>query len=135
MSTGDPIQAWVWFDLAAAKGDDVAAAERTRLLFLLDEEALARARRLSRTLAPSPIAQPIESELGRARAPEMVRIESGCFAMGSDPNEAGRHDNEVRRPVCVEGFSMSRYEVTRGEYAAFVRDTGREVPDGCQNLQ
>ena len=90
--------------------------------------------RLARALSPPPIAQPVESEseLDLARVPEMVRIEAGCFAMGSDPSEAGRHDNEPWHSVCVEDFSISRYEVTRGQYAAFVSETGREAPDGCQ---
>ena len=130
----DLAQAWVWFELAAAKGHEDAAMERTRLRLGLSEEELARAMRLARALSPPPIAQPVESEseLDLARAPEMVRIEAGCFAMGSDPSEAGRHDNEPWHSVCVEDFSISRYEVTRGQYAAFVSETGREAPDGCQ---
>ena len=63
--------------------------------------------------------------------PEMVRIEAGCFQMGSPESETGRGDDERRHRVCVEAFSMGKHEVTRGQYAAFVRETGRAVGDAC----
>ena len=128
----DLVQAWGWFDLAAARGHDVAAMERARLRLRLGEEELAQAMRFSRAFRPPAAGRPIENQLELARAHEMVRIESGCFAMGSAASEVGRHDNEPRHPVCVEAYSISRYEVTRGQYAAFVSETGRETPDGCQ---
>ena len=133
----DPAQAWAWFDLAAARGHDTAARERMRLRLRLGEEELARAMALSRELGLPPTVPPARSESGSgsglrfARAPEMVRIKSGCFAMGSVPAEAGRHDSEALHAVCVEDFSLSRYEVTRGQFAEFVDDTGRKAPDGC----
>ena len=64
-----------------------------------------------------------------ALAPEMVRIRGGCFKMGSPAGEKGREHNERRRRVCVEGFSMGRYEVTFEEYDRFVGATGRKRPD------
>ena len=63
--------------------------------------------------------------------PEMVRIEGGCFQMGSPVSEAGRDDDERLHRVCVEAFSIGKHEVTRGQYAAFVRETRRTVGDGC----
>ena len=64
--------------------------------------------------------------------PEMVRIEGGCFQMGSPLSEEDRRDNERRHEVCVESFSIGKYEVTRGQYAMFVRATGRAVGgDAC----
>lgn len=153
----DLVQAWRWFALAAAEGHDVAAVELTGLRRRLSEEELAEATRLTRDRRPPPADPPSENDpeparvpaaarpvllaqrpdpIGNdpesARAPEMVRIESGCFAMGSAPSEAGRDDNEPRHPVCVEAFSISRYEVTRGQYAVFVSESGRETPDHCQ---
>ena len=144
----DPAQAWAWFDLAAARGHDAAAGERTKLRLRLNEDELAQALELSRELNPLLLAQPTGRETGipsgtetaaevetapePATAPEMIRIRSGCFAMGSDPAEAGRHDSEIRHYACVESFSIARYETTRGQYAAFVDATGREMPDGCQ---
>lgn len=69
----------------------------------------------------------------RVPAPDMVRIGSGCFAIGSDRAEIGRHEHETMRPVCVEEFFISRYEVTRRNFAAFVRATGyQSFSGGCQ---
>ena len=64
-------------------------------------------------------------------APELVRLEGGCFEMGSPVSEPGRDDDEGRHQVCVADFSIGKYEVTRGEYAAFVQATGRSQEDGC----
>ena len=33
--------------------------------------------------------------------------------------------------MCVEAYSISRHEVTRGQYASFVNETGRPTPDTC----
>ena len=63
--------------------------------------------------------------------PEMVRIKGGCFQMGSPESETGRYDDERQHEVCVESFSMGKHEVTRGQYAAFVRETGRAVGNAC----
>ena len=63
--------------------------------------------------------------------PDMVRIEGGCFWMGSLESEEGRRNDERRHEMCVEAFSMGKHEVTRGQYAAFVRATGRAVADAC----
>ena len=79
-----------------------------------------------------------EEERRRAEArriaeltPEMVRIEGGCFLMGSPESETSRDDDERQHEVCVESFSIGKYEVTRGEYARFVRETGRATGDEC----
>ena len=135
----DLVQAWVWFDLAAAKGRESAARERTKLRARLSERELAEAAELARQLNPSPATQSATPPPARgndfAAIRQMAAIEGGCFAMGSGTEEAGHHRNEVRHRVCVNGFSISRYEVTRGEYAEFVRDTGRGTDDGCRTLR
>ena len=61
--------------------------------------------------------------------PEMVRIEGGCFRMGSPESETGRDDNERRHRVCVEAFSIGKHEVTFAEYDRFAEATGRSRPD------
>ena len=129
----DPVQAWVWFDLAAARGNDEAARERARIGLRLDEEELAEAMTDSRALSSMPVTPPAEGAIGPelVEAPEMLRIDSGCFEMGSDRSEFGRAEDEVRVSVCVEGFSIARYEVTRGQFADFVHDTGHPEPGGC----
>ena len=135
----DLVQAWAWFDAAAAKGDEAAAVERRKLRLRLSEEQLAEAMTFSRILRPTPAgaqdgsgheSEP-EPDPEPVPAHEMVRIAAGCFAMGSASSEAGRHGDEWRHPVCVEEYSISRYEVTRGQYASFVNETGHRTPDTC----
>ena len=134
----DLVQAWAWFDRAARRGHEATATERDRLRARLGEDELAEAMRLSRTLGlpagEGEAAETLEheSEAEPVPAPEMMRVASGCFAMGSAASEVGRHANETPHSVCVEDFSISRYEVTRGQYALFVGETGRETPDGCR---
>ena len=63
--------------------------------------------------------------------PEMVRIEGGCFLMGSPESETSRKDDERLHEVCVEAFSMGKYEVTFAEYDRFAETTGQSrPPDG-----
>ena len=67
-----------------------------------------------------------------ADCPELVVIPAGRFQMGSPSHEEGRFDNEgPLHEVQVNRFALGKYEVTRGEYAAFVRDTARGDGDGC----
>jgi formylglycine-generating enzyme required for sulfatase activity len=74
--------------------------------------------------------------------PEMVVIPAGTFTEGSSSAEKswaasqvgsaeGVADEAPRRRVSVPPFAMGRYDVTRGEYAAFVRETGHSSRDGC----
>ena len=83
----------------------------------------------------SSIVSPITSpKLFCAACPEMVVISSGSFQMGSPGSESGRYDYEgpVHRVSICSKFALGKYEVTRGQYAAFVRDTGRGTGDGCR---
>ena len=77
-----------------------------------------------------------------ADCPEMVAIPAGLFTMGSSPSEqswAAHHgaklewvaDESPQHSVSVRSFALGRYDVTRGEYAAFVRETGYQAGDGC----
>jgi formylglycine-generating enzyme required for sulfatase activity len=40
-------------------------------------------------------------------------------------------DEAPQHEVTLPRFALGRYAVTRGEYAAFVRETGRSAGDGC----
>jgi formylglycine-generating enzyme required for sulfatase activity len=40
-------------------------------------------------------------------------------------------DEAPQHEVSVPSFAMGKYDVTRGEYAAFVRETGHSAGDGC----
>ena len=71
--------------------------------------------------------------------PEMVVIPAGEFVMGSPESETTREAvpaefarwERPQHTVRVErAFSLGKYEVTRAEFAAFVRETGHEA-NGC----
>ena len=61
--------------------------------------------------------------------PEMVVIPSGSFRMGDvrHPNEKPVHAVNIRYT-----FAVGKYEVTRGEFAAFVRDSGHGADGACR---
>ena len=74
--------------------------------------------------------------------PEMVVVPAGSFTMGSSASEkswAASHggnlesvaDESPQHQVSLRSFALGKYDVTRGEYAAFVRETGYPVGDGC----
>lgn len=63
----------------------------------------------------------------------MVIVPAGTFTMGSPEAEAGRYEREgpVREIAIPEPFAMSVYEITRGEYARFVRATSYLGGNSC----
>lgn len=74
--------------------------------------------------------------------PEMMVIPAGKFTMGSSAEEkswAASHggsneavaDEAPQHVVSLRSFALGKYDVTRGEYAAFVRETGHPAGDGC----
>ena len=74
--------------------------------------------------------------------PKMVVIPAGNFIMGSSASEkswAATHgasaesvsDESPQHPVSLRSFALGKYDVTRGEYAAFIRETGYAAGDGC----
>ncbi len=72
--------------------------------------------------------------------PEMMAIPPGAFTMGVAAGEEEREgvDSMLRgrsapqvRVTIGYGFAMGRYEVTRGEFQAFVQATGRRMGELC----
>src|SRR5665213_538084 len=72
--------------------------------------------------------------------PVMVKVPTGTFMMGSSSSETTREAvpdqfaTTVRPQHAVtigREFALGQYTVTRGEFAAFVRDSGYEPPRGC----
>jgi formylglycine-generating enzyme required for sulfatase activity len=45
----------------------------------------------------------------------------------------GVADEAPQHNVSLPSFAMGKYDVTRGEYAVFVRETGHSAGDGCGN--
>lgn len=77
-----------------------------------------------------------------AACPQMVALPAGRFTMGSsaaDQAWAVSHgttaesvsDESPQHEVALRAFAMGKFDVTRGEYATFVRDTGHPDGDGC----
>lgn len=74
--------------------------------------------------------------------PEMMIVPAGRFTMGSPAAErswAATHGESVeavadeapQHEVSLPSFAIGRYDVTRGQYAAFVKETGYPAGDGC----
>ena len=66
--------------------------------------------------------------------PEMVVIPAGAFVMGSPKSDAFySNDNErPTHPVTIpRPFALAKSEVTRGQFAAFARETGHPVGNTC----
>ena len=64
-----------------------------------------------------------------AKPLEMVLIPAGTFTMGSPASERGRYSSYEWLPHEVTistDFYLGKYEVTVGQYAAFLRATGKE---------
>jgi formylglycine-generating enzyme required for sulfatase activity len=59
---------------------------------------------------------------------EMVSISPGTFMMGSSSDEQDRDPNEgpQHQVTLTQGFYMGKYEVTVGQYVAFLEATGEE---------
>ena len=67
-----------------------------------------------------------------ADCPRLVVIPGGSFLMGSPPDEPLRHANEgPQTTVHVASYAIGETEVTRGQYAVFVRETKRRPATGC----
>ena len=65
--------------------------------------------------------------------PEMVVIPAGSFTMGSPASETDHFDNEGPQHQVRIGapFAVGKFEITRGQFAAFVNDTGYKPGDSC----
>lgn len=63
----------------------------------------------------------------------MVTIPAGIAVVGADESDGFRNPDEIpQRTVTIpKSFEVSKYEVTRGEYAAFVTATRRPVAGNC----
>ena len=64
--------------------------------------------------------------------PEMVVLPAGTFTMGTPDDEMGRQDDESpQHPVTfAKPFAISRFQVTAGEWEAYLKATGVKIPDG-----
>ena len=66
------------------------------------------------------------------QCPALVVIPAGNFIMGSPATEPGRYDEEgPQRSVHIGRLAVGKFDVTRGEWAAFASATSRETTGGC----
>ena len=72
-----------------------------------------------------------------ADCPELVSIPAGEYVMGSSPKEKMRElDEEPAHRVRVgSAIAVGKFEVTRAQYAVFVKETGRESKPGCHSTR
>lgn len=67
-----------------------------------------------------------------ADCPEMVAIPGGAFLMGSPETEPGRAPEEgPQRRVTIQKLAVGKFDVTRGQWAAFAAATTRPTVGGC----
>jgi formylglycine-generating enzyme required for sulfatase activity len=85
-----------------------------------------------RDAAKSTAPKPPRSFRDCPACPEMVAIQPGTFQMGAgSADERGFIEESPRHPVHIKGFSISKFDVTRGEWKSFVDATLRPVVTGC----
>jgi formylglycine-generating enzyme required for sulfatase activity len=60
-------------------------------------------------------------------------LPAGSFMMGSPKDEQGRNDDEdpQHRVTIANKFAVMEAEVTRGQFAQFVKETGYQTDGGC----
>jgi formylglycine-generating enzyme required for sulfatase activity len=65
--------------------------------------------------------------------PEMIVVPAGDLMMGSPETERGRSNEEgPQHPVTIaNALAIGKFSITRGEFAAFVRETGHRTDGGC----
>ncbi|MEM9122878.1 MAG: formylglycine-generating enzyme family protein [Pseudomonadota bacterium] len=65
--------------------------------------------------------------------PDLVIVPPGAFTMGADRREEGRLDHEgpQRTVTFARAFAVSRFEITRAEFARFVAGSGHQASERC----
>jgi|CXWL01.1.fsa_nt_gi formylglycine-generating enzyme required for sulfatase activity len=71
-----------------------------------------------------------------ADCPEMVVVPRGAYTMGSPASEPNRQTDESpqHRVSLSAPFAVGKFEVTRGQYEAFTRATGRALGGNCYSV-
>ncbi|MGQ0675796.1 MAG: SUMF1/EgtB/PvdO family nonheme iron enzyme [Rhodospirillales bacterium] len=129
--------------VAAALLEDLSAFKKRK-----DEEA----KQLAAAPAPSPAPTPAPAQPavgvfpapGRSfkdcvECPDMVVIPGGSFTMGSPESETARENvpdqfasrERPQHSVSIRSFALGKYEVTRGQFGQFVRESGYSAEGKC----
>ncbi|MBI3013561.1 MAG: SUMF1/EgtB/PvdO family nonheme iron enzyme [Candidatus Tectomicrobia bacterium] len=110
--------------------------ELTALLDPLSVEA-AKAEVAAAKLPTTTLVQPVVAKVPGAgyafrdcaECPEMVTIPPGRFNMGA--GDGYENEKPVHKVTIGQPFAVGKFEVTRGEYAAFVAATGHSTAGDC----
>ena len=66
---------------------------------------------------------------------EMVKINPGCYLMGSQIDEIGRNETERQHEVCIDNpYELAKFEVTVEQFRKFVDETGYKT-DAEKNIE
>ena len=124
------VEAHMWLNLAARRGESAAAEERDALAARMTAEQVALAQDRATRWPPRGAGSVFRD---CPHCPEMVVVPAGEFVMGSPTSEEDRWGNEGPRHGVTIGssFAVGVYEVTRGEFERFVSSTGRSTGNSC----
>ncbi|HMI56608.1 MAG TPA: formylglycine-generating enzyme family protein [Gemmatimonadaceae bacterium] len=79
-----------------------------------------------------PLGEEFDDCAGAAWCPRLIVIPAGSFTMGTPANEPGFSDIEgPQHHVTVRSFAAGKFDVTRGQWAAFASATNRPTRHGC----
>ena len=131
----------VWADFAAAKLKTIA--EKERKIAVIDVPAKLPEPACESTLlaafgGDSTCLVVGQSYRDCAGCPEMVVVvPAGSFTMGSPKGEEGHQRNEepTRTVTIAKPFAVGKFEITRGQFAEFVKDSGFTVGGSCYVLK
>ena len=89
------------------------------------------------TAAAQEVRQPGTTFRDCPECPEMVVIPAGSFTMGSPASEPERFDDEgpQHRVTIPRAIAIGRFEVTRNQFAIFVRETGYGAGSSCSTYE
>ncbi|MEP7236563.1 MAG: formylglycine-generating enzyme family protein [Ferruginibacter sp.] len=64
--------------------------------------------------------------------PEMIVIPAGSFMMGAKENEPNSYPEEKpQRQVSIKQFACGKFDITKKQWAVFVKETNRPATGGC----
>jgi formylglycine-generating enzyme required for sulfatase activity/V8-like Glu-specific endopeptidase len=118
---------------AAAEAAEAKRKEEQRVAMLAEEE-----KKKAEAKAAEEAAKAAGPKIGETfrdcpECPEMVVVPAGSFTMGSPESEEGHQSDEgpQRTVTIAKAFAVGKFEVTRDQFEAFVKDSGFRVADEC----
>ncbi len=67
-----------------------------------------------------------------SNCPKLIAVQGGSFMMGAAPGERNATDGErPQKKITIKSFSIGKFDVTREQFAAFVRSAHYQPSDRC----